>query len=61
MARRTVVLADHTKLGRVSTIHVVPLSMIHTIITDDGASNPQVAQLRASGSQVVVAEVPVYA
>ena len=61
MARRTVVLADHTKLGRVSTIHVVPLSMIHTIITDDGASSAAIAQLRDSGSVVVLAEVPVYA
>ena len=26
MARRTVVLADHTKLGRVSTTHVVPIN-----------------------------------
>ena len=57
MARSTVVLADHTKLGRVSTTHVVPLSMIHTIVTDDGASALSVAELQGSGAQVVVAEV----
>lgn len=56
MARRTVVLADSSKLGRVSTTHVVPLSKIHTIITDDGASNACISQLQSSGAQVVVAE-----
>jgi len=57
MARRTVVLADHTKLGEVSTTHVVPLSSIDTVITDDGAPADVLADLRASGTQVVVAEV----
>jgi len=59
MARRTVVLADHTKLGRVSTTHVVPLSKIHTIVTDDGASSACVNDLTSSGTQVVVAEAMV--
>jgi DeoR/GlpR family transcriptional regulator of sugar metabolism len=58
MARRTVVLADHTKLGEVSTTHVVPLSSIDTVVTDDGAADHSLADLRASGTRVVVAEVP---
>ncbi|MFZ0325265.1 MAG: DeoR/GlpR family DNA-binding transcription regulator [Actinomycetes bacterium] len=57
MARRTVVLADHTKLGRVSTTHVVPLSSIDTVVTDDGAAAGALADLRESGTRVVVAEV----
>ena len=57
MARRTVVLADHTKLGRVSTTHVVPLSSIDTVVTDDGAAAEVLVQLRRSGTHVVVAEV----
>jgi DeoR family fructose operon transcriptional repressor len=57
MAQRTVVLADHTKLGHVSTTHVVPLSAIDTVVTDDGAPAGVLAELRASGTHVVVAEV----
>ena len=57
MARRTVVLADHTKLGRVSTTHVAPLSAIDTVVTDDGASPTQLAQLRSAGPLVSVARV----
>lgn len=57
MARRTVVLADHSKIGRVSTTHVAPLSAIDTVVTDDGAALDAVRELRAHGADVVVAEV----
>ena len=55
MSRRTIVLADHSKLGRVSTTHVAPLSAIDTVVTDDGASPLQVGQLRSAGTLVSVA------
>src|SRR6478736_2287345 len=35
-ARRTVVLADHSKIGRVEFAHVVPLTAVDTVITDSG-------------------------
>jgi DeoR family transcriptional regulator of aga operon len=57
MAQRTVVLADHTKLGRVSTRQVVPLETIHSLVTDPGAPPEVLEELQASGMQVVVAEV----
>ena len=57
MARRTVVLADHTKLGRVSTTQVVSLADIDTVVTDTGAPTEVLGQLRAAGTQVVVAEL----
>ena len=57
MGQRTVVLADHTKLGRVSTRQVVPLDAIDTLITDLGASPSAINELRAAGTDVVVAEV----
>jgi DeoR/GlpR family transcriptional regulator of sugar metabolism len=56
MAQRTVVLADHSKLGRVSTTHVVPLSAIDTVVTDSGADAQVLSDLVAAGTQVVVAE-----
>ena len=57
MARRTVVLADHTKLGRVSTTHVVPLEQINTVVTDTGAATAATDELSAGGTHVVVAEL----
>lgn len=57
MARRTIVLADHTKLGRVSTTYVAPLSAVDTVVTDCGASPAQVGELRSAGTRVTVAPV----
>jgi DeoR/GlpR family transcriptional regulator of sugar metabolism len=57
MAQRTVVLADHTKLGRVATTHVVPLTAIDLVITDSGASGDQLEELRRAGTSVLVAEL----
>jgi DeoR/GlpR family transcriptional regulator of sugar metabolism len=57
MARRTVVLADHSKLGRVSTTFVVPLSAVDTVVTDSGAAPDVLDDLRAAGTHVLVAEV----
>lgn len=57
MAQRTVVLADHTKLGRVSSTHVVPMASIDTVVTDSQAPGHVLDALRASGTHVVVAEV----
>jgi DeoR family transcriptional regulator of aga operon len=57
MAQHTVVLADHTKLGRVSTRRVVPLEALHTVITDPGATPSVIDELRAAGTQVIVAEL----
>lgn len=57
MSKRTIVLADHTKLGRVSSTPVVPLSAIDTIVTDSDASDSALASLRQHGADVIVAEV----
>ena len=55
MAQRAVVLADHTKLGQVSTTFVAALASIDTVITDDSAPDDVVRALRASGPEGVVA------
>lgn len=54
-ARRTVVLADHSKIGRVEFAHVVPLSAIDTVITDSGVEPELVEELEAAGPRVVTA------
>ena len=54
-ARRTVVLADHSKIGRAEFAHVVPLSAIDTVITDSGVEPELVEELEAAGPRVVTA------
>ena len=50
-AQRCVVLADHTKLGRVATTHVVPLTAIDTVVTDTGAPTDAIADLQGGGDE----------
>ena len=57
-AERTVVLADHTKLGVRSLCHVAPLASISQVITDSGADPAVVERLRAAGVVVVIAGQP---
>lgn len=54
-ARRTVVLTDHSKIGRVEFAHVVPLSAVDTVITDSGTDPELVDELEAAGPRVVTA------
>lgn len=54
-SRRTVVLADHTKIGRTDFGHVAKLSEVDTIITDSGIPADVVAELEAAGPRVTLA------
>jgi DeoR/GlpR family transcriptional regulator of sugar metabolism len=54
VAREIVVLADHTKFGRIATIRVAPIKRIHRVITDRGAAEEDVAALRDQGVGVDV-------
>jgi DeoR family transcriptional regulator of aga operon/DeoR family fructose operon transcriptional repressor len=45
-AQRTIVLADHTKLGRVALHSIAPISSMHTLITDHDASPTMLAELK---------------
>lgn len=42
-ARRTIVLADHTKIGRVALYRIAPITAMHLLITDSAAS-PEILQ-----------------
>lgn len=55
-ARQVVVVADHTKLGRVAFATFAPLASVHVLITDRGADPEAVRQLTAQGLQVILAE-----
>ena len=53
-ASRVIFCFDHTKLGRRSVAHLCDLSSIDTIVTDNGAPNDLIAELRGKGLEVVV-------
>lgn len=54
-ARQTVVLADHTKLGRVALWRIAPVSAVHTLISDQAAPPAILQAVKAQGVNVVVA------
>lgn len=51
--RRTVVLADHSKVGRSDLAIVAPLGVVDTLITDTGLDNETTEEIEAAGPRVV--------
>jgi DeoR family transcriptional regulator of aga operon len=51
-ARRSVVVADSSKIGKVTFARISPVSDVHDIVTDRGATAEQVDGMRAAGVQV---------
>jgi DeoR family transcriptional regulator of aga operon len=56
-ARRCVVLADETKLGRVTFATVAPMSVVDVLVTDAPADHPVVVQAADAGVKIVHAAV----
>lgn len=55
-AQKIILCLDHTKFGRKSMIQLCELSAVHTIVTDSQAPEDLIADLRARGIEVVVAD-----
>jgi len=55
VAQEVIIVADHTKFGRVSTIFVAPVTAANVIVTDSGLSPDTIAGLEALGIHVIVA------
>lgn len=53
-APEVILVVDHSKLGKVSTALVAPVTAVHTLVTDSGASADIVADLRELGIRVIV-------
>lgn len=53
-ARRTVVLADHSKFGREDFARVMPLSVVDTIITDSGLDRELAEDIETAGTRMVI-------
>jgi DeoR/GlpR family transcriptional regulator of sugar metabolism len=56
-ARRTVVLADSSKLGRVAFSTVAPLSSVGVLVTDAPADHSTVLDIAAAGVDITEAKV----
>jgi DeoR family transcriptional regulator of aga operon len=54
-AKRTIVVADATKLGRVAFAEIAGIDRAHQLITNDGGDAEQLARLQAAGLTVTTA------
>ena len=55
IAPRCIVMADHTKFGRVSTVFLAPVTAVHTIISDRDLQPECAAELRDKGLELILA------
>lgn len=55
-ARRVIVLADSTKLGKTAFATMIPMSHVDTVITDSNATPQQISALKRSGTNVIIAQ-----
>lgn len=56
-ARQTIVVADHTKMGKVAFATIAPVTRAHIIITDRHMDSDVARELKARGVEVLVAQV----
>ena len=54
IAPRCVVVADHTKFGRVSTVLMAPVTAVNTIISDDQLQPEIATELREQGLELIL-------
>ena len=50
-----IIVADHTKINRVATVLLAPLSQMNTFVTDSNADKKFVQALKRQGIQVLIA------
>ncbi len=54
VSSHVIVVADHTKIGRVTTSYTSPVTAIHTIVTSSLAPIETVEQIRQEGVEVIL-------
>jgi DeoR/GlpR family transcriptional regulator of sugar metabolism len=54
MGQKVMIVADHTKFGRISTVYVTPVEKIHTIITDNLVDPTLIDLLKSKNVDMVV-------
>jgi len=55
IGREVIIVADHTKVNRVSTALLAPLESMTTFVTDSNADKKFIQSLRKQGIEVIVA------
>jgi len=55
IGREVIIVADHTKVNRVSTALLAPLDVVHTFVTDSKADKKFLSTLKKQGIEVMVA------
>lgn len=55
VARRVIVVADHTKFGKQAMVHLAPIDVVDTIVSDDALAPEYRLMLENKGIQVVLA------
>lgn len=53
--REVIIVADHTKVNRVSTVRLAPLKTMNTLVTDEKADKKFIQALKKQSIQVIVA------
>jgi len=56
MASELIVVADHTKFGKVASAYIAPVERITTLVTDEETDPALLSRLREMGIQVIIAE-----
>jgi DeoR/GlpR family transcriptional regulator of sugar metabolism len=56
VADEVIVVADHSKFGKVDFAKVAPITSIHKLVTDDGISIEEVKSLEEKGVEVIIAK-----
>jgi len=51
-ARRTIIVADHRKIGRTAVTQVLPIAAVHALVTDAGPSPPRDA-IEGAGAHII--------
>ena len=54
-AKETIIVADHSKFGRISTALLIPVEKVQTIVTDTETPRDFITGLQESGIRVIVA------
>ncbi len=53
-ARRVVVVADHSKLGKATLVQICPIDFVHVLVTDRDAPPDEVEKLQQAGVEVIL-------
>jgi len=57
MAPQLIVVADHTKFGKIASTYIAPVNRITTLVTDSETSPEILTDLKRLGIEVIVADV----